>query len=502
MSDVFISYAHEDRQTVERLAERLEAAGLSVWWDLELRAGDDFSRRIEEVLEGAGCVIVLWSRHSVVSRWVNVEATEGLEHGKLIPLSLDGARPPLVFRGLHTVGWPEVESRGAEWDELVGAIHDLIGRPQEPEGRVPVRSGEHGPRQLKPKQLLAILAALASVSVVAIAALQSMHKTTVAELELTLDELSLTVVPESEPPASGTAELLRSQLPVRILRARGADSFEATLAEPRSGRATAEPMATGTVTLAARGGAPPFQPVVRLSRPMRLGLRPSGRDGLTILLDPAGEQLRRSHRIYGDASPGDWQCEVPPREGLELGLRDVELAVGGGRAAATAVRLEPAAKAIVFRGGSRRAELALMPGTADLGSELLAPDLLVAAPSFYRFDSDQRVRSLMIVGRIVFPRGENEPVDLRRGHFLRLPEESRLKLGSLRLANGNLEVVLAGEVSSLKTGPTLGLMNEQLPSLLVWLSTHQLPALVFSALAILTTTALSLLKLLGLLKRD
>ena len=33
MADIFISYAHEDRSRIERLAATLEAEGLSVWWD-------------------------------------------------------------------------------------------------------------------------------------------------------------------------------------------------------------------------------------------------------------------------------------------------------------------------------------------------------------------------------------------------------------------------------------------------------------------------------------
>ncbi len=39
MSDIFISYAREDREIAGRLAGALEAAGWSVWWDSKLRAG-------------------------------------------------------------------------------------------------------------------------------------------------------------------------------------------------------------------------------------------------------------------------------------------------------------------------------------------------------------------------------------------------------------------------------------------------------------------------------
>ena len=36
---VFISYAHEDRQFVEDLADRLTQAGVAAWFDRELTPG-------------------------------------------------------------------------------------------------------------------------------------------------------------------------------------------------------------------------------------------------------------------------------------------------------------------------------------------------------------------------------------------------------------------------------------------------------------------------------
>ena len=42
MSDVFISYAHEDRPLAEALAKDLGQRGYSVWWDAELVGSDNF----------------------------------------------------------------------------------------------------------------------------------------------------------------------------------------------------------------------------------------------------------------------------------------------------------------------------------------------------------------------------------------------------------------------------------------------------------------------------
>ena len=59
MSDIFISYAREDRPRVERLAAALEQHGWVVWWDHDIRTGEDFGRRIHTALQAARCVIVV-----------------------------------------------------------------------------------------------------------------------------------------------------------------------------------------------------------------------------------------------------------------------------------------------------------------------------------------------------------------------------------------------------------------------------------------------------------
>ena len=42
MTDVFISYAREQRSLAEQLAEGLNAARYDVWWDERLSAGQVF----------------------------------------------------------------------------------------------------------------------------------------------------------------------------------------------------------------------------------------------------------------------------------------------------------------------------------------------------------------------------------------------------------------------------------------------------------------------------
>jgi len=106
--DLFISYARADRGRIADLAALLQRSGWTVWWDTEIKAGAAFDRMIEQAITEARAVIVAWSKHSVDSDWVRAEAAYGLEKGKLVPIRLDDAVPPLRFIHTHTLdlsGW-------------------------------------------------------------------------------------------------------------------------------------------------------------------------------------------------------------------------------------------------------------------------------------------------------------------------------------------------------------------------------------------------------------
>lgn len=97
MADVFISYAHSNARPVTRVSEQLRNGGFSLWWDKHLQAGDDFPLVIEREIDAAGAVLVMWSEAARNSLWVRAEATEALDHNKLVQARIDGVKPPLPF---------------------------------------------------------------------------------------------------------------------------------------------------------------------------------------------------------------------------------------------------------------------------------------------------------------------------------------------------------------------------------------------------------------------
>jgi TolB-like protein len=100
---IFLSYAHADRAKAQRLASILEQAGYTVWWDALVEGGSRFAKSIDEALDKADAVVVLWSKHSVESDWVRDEAAQGRDRQRLVPLSLDGTVPPLGFRQIQVI---------------------------------------------------------------------------------------------------------------------------------------------------------------------------------------------------------------------------------------------------------------------------------------------------------------------------------------------------------------------------------------------------------------
>lgn len=101
MSDIFISYASADRERAKVIAESLAARGWSVWWDRVIPPGREFDEVIEEALDAARCVVVLWSQASVASRWVKTESAEAMRRKALIPVLIENVKIPLEFRRLQ-----------------------------------------------------------------------------------------------------------------------------------------------------------------------------------------------------------------------------------------------------------------------------------------------------------------------------------------------------------------------------------------------------------------
>jgi TolB-like protein/tetratricopeptide (TPR) repeat protein len=144
-SSVFFSYSREDQARALPIIKLLEEAGFAVWWDGLLEGGERFSHTTEAALERAKAVVVLWSKTSTQSHWVHDEATRGRDRRVLVPLSLDGAGPPLGFGQFQVIDLSsaKLDLKDARVQSMVRAVAAMHSReaPAMPAPRPPAGSG-------------------------------------------------------------------------------------------------------------------------------------------------------------------------------------------------------------------------------------------------------------------------------------------------------------------------------------------------------------------------
>jgi TIR domain-containing protein len=128
MADVFISYSQKAPEPTKVLAEALQVKGYDLWWDQRLAAGDAFDDVIQDQLEDAKAVIVIWTAASVASKYVRREVGIALAWDKLIPVrvtDLLSTEIPAPFQMLHTGEVADIQS-------IEDALQKKGIRPQQP----------------------------------------------------------------------------------------------------------------------------------------------------------------------------------------------------------------------------------------------------------------------------------------------------------------------------------------------------------------------------------
>src|SRR6185503_5962096 len=127
--DIFLSYNREDQEIARRFADAFAAAGLEVWWDTTLKAGEAYDEVTETALKTAKAVVVLWSPRSVVSRWVRAEATLADRNKTLLPVTIEPCDRPIMFELTQTADLTRWDGSRADkaWVEFLGDVKRFVG---------------------------------------------------------------------------------------------------------------------------------------------------------------------------------------------------------------------------------------------------------------------------------------------------------------------------------------------------------------------------------------
>ncbi len=130
MNDIFLSYSRDDQVIARRFAEAFGREGLSVWWDQTLNAGEAYDEVTEKALLEAKAVVVLWSKKSVVSRWVRAEATQAERNKTLVPAMIEPCTRPIMFELTQTAdlsNW-KGDPGDAAWQAYLASVRKFVER--------------------------------------------------------------------------------------------------------------------------------------------------------------------------------------------------------------------------------------------------------------------------------------------------------------------------------------------------------------------------------------
>src|SRR6478672_8678107 len=130
MSHVFISYARSDEDLAREIADGLREAGYEVWRDDELPPHRSYADVIEERINAAQAVVVLWSAEAAKSQWVRAEADSARASLRLVQVTLDGTIPPMPFNQIQCAdfkGWDGQRSTPG-WNKLLASVEALAGQ--------------------------------------------------------------------------------------------------------------------------------------------------------------------------------------------------------------------------------------------------------------------------------------------------------------------------------------------------------------------------------------
>src|SRR5262245_29691131 len=144
---VFLSYAREDLEVVERISEALNRSGIDCWFDrTQLRAGDDWQYKIARNIDACSLFVAIVSKATLTDedRFFRVEWRKALERKLgfpdrvkfLVPVRIDKTQPKdsNVLDGFRALHWQDLTG-GEVTPEFVKYVTSLFREAQQRDRR-------------------------------------------------------------------------------------------------------------------------------------------------------------------------------------------------------------------------------------------------------------------------------------------------------------------------------------------------------------------------------
>ena len=144
MSNVFLAYKTADAERVKVVREKLELLGIPLFIDQKMLSGDNYISTINEELNSALAVLVLWTEAAVrmpgpgdPPNFVLSEAQRGYARGILVAatferMALDYLPVPFnLFQAPDLSGWllANAPAKHPEWQKVLQALGKKLNRP-------------------------------------------------------------------------------------------------------------------------------------------------------------------------------------------------------------------------------------------------------------------------------------------------------------------------------------------------------------------------------------
>jgi len=121
MTQVFISYSEQDRETMEKIRNSLRRESLTVWTNTtDIQTGEDFQRAIDRGIEQTDNLVYLVSPDSVESEFVRKEIDYAVSlHKRIIPILVRETPPDSLPKALQGVQYIDLTDNVEEDDYVL-----------------------------------------------------------------------------------------------------------------------------------------------------------------------------------------------------------------------------------------------------------------------------------------------------------------------------------------------------------------------------------------------
>lgn len=140
---MFLSHSHIDKRVARRIVRRFAAHGIRAWIDeRELRVGATLTASIREQIQQSTVFLVIVSKDSSASKWVELEVQFAQTEGKVIvPIFIDALAKPERFRDMLGIDATSAQAFAEVIDRLLRDLFSSLDQPLPPVDRAILTAG-------------------------------------------------------------------------------------------------------------------------------------------------------------------------------------------------------------------------------------------------------------------------------------------------------------------------------------------------------------------------